>query len=326
MPLPVDVGDGRHGTFEPSTYARFSVGGTFEQHYTFQYGRISILQVTSFHLAPGWRIEPVGDSPLLFIVLSDIIIEGEIWCQGHDGGDAVNATRGLGGEGRCGGKRGGDGGTATGNGSNGEQASAFVLGGYGGQVALPAVGGGGPGSWNATSAPGNGPNFSAGNGQAGTNDSDPEFLQLIGGAGGGGGGGSGTNAGAGGGGGGGLVILHAVHDFILGTAPTSMTGFIYASGGRGGVSNANGGAGGGGGGGGVKVFVGGSIEIYNEDVVARVWPTTEQLRRCRRQRAQLVFSVDYNLSGNGTHAVGRSSPQRATLSSRAGAACCEHYI
>lgn len=268
-PLPFDVGDGAHGAFGPdsASMARFSAGGDVSGNIVrVDTDAYPVLKLTSFHLPLGWRIEPIGANPLVIYSLSDVVVEGDIWCQGRNGGNAVGAVAGAGGVGRCGGLVGGDGGAIGVGGSDGADAFATVLGGVGGDVAgaANAVSGGGGGGWSlvqptpASDATGVG-------GLAGFSVTDPEFLNLYGGAGGGGGSGNATNAGAGGGAGGGLVIIHAVRDFNLGSSPTSATGFIYANGGNGGGSNANGGAGGGGGGGAVQVFVGGTINIYNND-------------------------------------------------------------
>ncbi len=267
-PLPFDVGDGSHGAFDVSTYANFSVGGDVSGNIIrLDLSAYPILKVTNFHLAAGWTIEPIGDQPLIIHSLTDVTIEGDILCQGADGTNAVGATPGTGGQGRCGGADGGNGGTTSGAGAGGGDIAGAVSPGEGGNfTGGAAVGGGGGGSWNTTSAAGDGSNSSVANGGLGGDSvSDPEFTGTLGGAGGGGGSGTAAAAGAGGGGGGGVVIIHAVRDFNLGTSPVSATGFIYAHGGAGGDSNVAGGPGGGGGGGGVKVFVGGTINIYNND-------------------------------------------------------------
>lgn len=266
-PLAVDIGDGSHGSFDISTYANFSVGGDISGNIIrLDLATYPILKVTTFHLAPTWRIEPVGDQPVIIYSMSDVTIEGEIHCEGQSGTNAVGTTPGVGGQGRCGGLEGGDGAPQFGNGTNGGDASGLVTGGSAGNDtdAAATVGGGGGGGWNNTSPAGDGVNaFGPFGGFGGANDPDPEFTQLIGGAGGGGGGGNDNFAGAGGGGGGGVVIIHAARDFNIGTSPSSATGFIYANGGGGGSSNVAGGPGGGGAGGAVKVFVGRTINIYN---------------------------------------------------------------
>jgi hypothetical protein len=258
-PIAVDVGDGSHGVFDVSTYSRFSVGGDVSGNkIRFDTSAYPILKVTSFHLAPGWVLEPVGANPLIIYSLSTISIEGEIWCQGNIGGTPLGSIPGAGGRGRCGGGDGGDGGSgATGN--DGITPNASIGSGKGGTSA--GMSGGGGGSWSnafPATASGNG-------GVAGTSASDPTFTNHDGGAGGGGGSANGADAGAGGGGGGGTVILHAVGDITIGTAPSSLTGFIYVQGGDGGSTTGTGGAGGGGGAGGIQLFSGAMINIYNSD-------------------------------------------------------------
>jgi hypothetical protein len=263
-----DVGDGSHGDFDVSTYANFSVGGDLSGNIIrLDLAAYPILKVTKFHLAPGWRIEPVGDQPLIIYSLSTVSIEGEIHCEGEDGGNSTGVSSGTGGQGRCGGSDGGNGGTASGAGSNGTDINGSVTGGGGGHfTGGAAIGGGGGGGWNTTSAAGNAVGGSVANGgMGGTSSAEPEFLNTFGGAGGGGGSGTPAVPGAGGGGGGGVVIIHAVGDVDIGTSPSSVTGFIYANGGKGGTSSTTGGPGGGGGGGGVKVFTGGSLNIWNTD-------------------------------------------------------------
>lgn len=269
---PVFVGDGRDGSFDVSTYALFSENGDLSGN-IIRYNTDKIMQVTYFKLEAGWRLEPVGNKPLTIYSLSDVIIEGEIWCHGKNGGNANNTTPGEGGEGRCGGARGGDGGLPAKDGSHGSNiVDGVVTGGRAGNyTGGAAVAGGGGGSWNTTSNPSDGANVNVGGGidvltdggQAGVSNNDPTFVNNFGGAGGGGGSGSATEAGAGGGGGGGTVIINAARDFFLGSPPNSLTGFIYVNGGAGGNSNVNGGAGGGGGGGSMQVFVGRAIEIFN---------------------------------------------------------------
>jgi hypothetical protein len=264
-PREFSIGQGEHGPFELSTYANFSINqdlsGNIIRLDTDLY---PILKVTRFQLDVGWTLEPIGSNPLIIESLTDVIIEGEIWCQGRDGSSAVNATKGLGGEGRCGGANGGDGGSPMQNGNSGLNINSDVTGGnLGNFTGGAAVGGGGGGSWNTTSNANNGANVNGGGGQAGLSLADPEFLNTFGGAGGGGGSSTATEAGGGGGGGGGTVIIYALRNFNLGTSPTSLTGFIRAHGGNGGSSNVQGGPGGGGGGGSVQVFVGSAIEIFN---------------------------------------------------------------
>lgn len=264
-PLAVDVGDGSHGVFNITTYANFSVGGNLAGNVIrLDTSVYPILKVTSFHLEDGWFLEPVGSNPLIIYSLSDIRIEGEIWCHGEVGGTPLGSVPGAGGIGRCGGARGGDGGSGGGTpaaGSNGQSPNGAITGGGGG-TGTAGMSAGGGGSWDAHG----GFIATAGStgGGAGTSSNDAMFTNYYGGAGGGGGAGfNGGGGGAGGGGGGGTVILHAVGDINIGEAPASSNGLIKAYGGDGGSSSSNGGAGGGGGGGGVLAFSGGTINLYN---------------------------------------------------------------
>ncbi len=265
---PLIVGDGSDGAFTPGRYEHFDRDGVITG------GVIEIdtdvfdeLQVTTFLLEDGYRIETVGGDPLIIRSLSDVIIRGEIWCHGHS---AVGATPG---EGRCGGKRGGAGVAAGLQGNDGEDSTAPVTGGYGGAAGAGARGGGGGGSWNTTSPAANGPGFvNTGAvddpGEGGASSSDPRFTVHAGGAGGGAGGGGTTGMTGAGGGGGGVVIIHAVRNFELGSSSDSTIGFIFANGGDGGDPTGDGGTGAGGGGGGVQVLVGGQITIYSNTAVA----------------------------------------------------------
>ncbi len=264
-PIDIDVGDGSDGDFDVATYASFSQNGDLSGNIIRLDTSVHpALNVTNFHLAAGWVLQPVGPNPLIIRSLSDIKIEGDIQCQGGDGGDAAGGTAGAGGQGRCGGANGGGGGVLF-NGISGDDAvSGVVTGGGGGNWGVPPAGGGGGGSWNTSSLPTNGPNSTGLGGQAGTSVADPAFSTIAGGAGGGGGGNEGgASPGGGGGAGGGAVLITAVRDFSLGTAPSSVTGFIYVNGGNGGGSSSTGGPGGGGGGGSVNVFAGRNIDIYN---------------------------------------------------------------
>ncbi len=269
-PIDFSVGDGSHGAFEPGTYAQFSVNGDISGNkIRLDQSRFPILKVTSFHLAAGWVLEPVGNLPLRIESLTTVRVEGEIWCHGGDGGDAAGATRGVGGTARCGGGNGGDGGSTSANGGNGTSITGtIVTGGQGGNfTGGAAVGGGGGGAWNGSNPPAHGPNHTASGGTKGVSQADPTFTTIAGGAGGGGGSGTAAHAGGGGGAGGGAVIIRAVGDVSIGTSPTSTTGYIYANGGNGGSSNASGGPGGGGGGGSVQILSGGTISIFNTDTV-----------------------------------------------------------
>ncbi len=261
----MNVGDGRHGPFNSSTYANFSVNGDVTgNRILIDVNEYPALQVTDFQLDAGWTLEVTGGGPLIIYSLKDVKIAGEIWCHGDDGESAVGATPGAGGQGRCGGGDGGDGGAPTNDGDDGLDSDTNVTGGKGGNyTGGAAVSGGGGGSWNTSTGAGAGTNSSPLGGLGGTSFFDPEFNTPAGGAGGGGGSGTPTEGGAGGGGAGGTVIISAVGDFHLGSLPSSTAGRIMAFGGAGGDSDVAGGAGGGGGGGSVQVFVGGNIEMLN---------------------------------------------------------------
>lgn len=274
-PIEVLVGDGHDGTFDISTYARFSVGGNLAGNIIrFDTDTFFPLEVTSFKLESGWTIEPQGANPLVIYSLSDVLIEGTIACQGGNGTAASGTTPGLGGTGRCGGGNGGGGGVRVagvgGDGGPGVSPHASVLPGepglYNSTPATPAVSGGGGGAWS--SAPTDGALAGAFGGGAGQSFPDAEFSVEAGGAGGGGGAWTtnfGGGAGSGGGAGGGAVIIHAVRDVNLGSPTDNTVGLINVNGGQGGgIGTSLGGAGGGGGGGSVKVFAGGTINIYND--------------------------------------------------------------
>lgn len=264
--IDFSVGDGSDGAFDVSTYASFSQGGDVSGNIIrLDTSAHPLLQVTHFYLAPGWSIQPVGNNQIIIESLSYVDIQGEIWCQGYDGGDASGSSAGSGGQGRCGGTAGGAGGPVASGGSVGSTVSVSpaVTGGKGGSFSGTAVGGGGGGSWNTTISAGNGPNSSGANGQGGSSYSDPSFQNLNGASGGGGGSGDATDAGGGGGGGGGLVMIFAVGDVSIGTSPSSSTGFIYVNGGKGGNGSGSAAPGGGGGGGSVRIAAGGTIHIYN---------------------------------------------------------------
>lgn len=266
----IDVGDGSHGSFEPSTYALFdSDGNPNDMHIGLDNSAASEfaeLKVTRFYLAQGWTLEPTGDRELVIRSLSDVIIHGTILCSGDDGQDATGTTPGSGGQGRCGGTDGGSGGAQGANGSPGGDVTGAVTGGAGG---ISGGGGGGGGSWN-TSGGTSGANNGGTGGTAGNEFSEPDFQTVLaggegGGAGGGGGAGNGSSRGGGGGGGGGIVLIYAVRNLDLGESPTSNYGWILANGGDGGGSDNTGGRGGSGGGGSVLAHVGGTITIYNTD-------------------------------------------------------------
>jgi hypothetical protein len=314
-PMTVDVGDGSDGVFDVSTYSQFSVGGDVSGNkIRFDTSTYPILKVTSFHLAPGWVLEPVGANPLIIYSLSTIRIEGEIWCQGNIGGTPLGSIPGAGGRGRCGGADGGDGGSGV-TGNDGITPNASISSGKGGTSA--GMSGGGGGSWSNAFPATAGSN----GGVAGTSTSEPTFTNTYGGAGGGGGSANGADAGAGGGGGGGTVILHAVGDISIGTAPSSLTGFIYVQGGDGGTTTGTGGAGGGGGAGGIQLFSGATINIYNsDDPITPTVPAGNAGRGAGGSSAlpssgglgaagrTWFSSVNFNTVGTGFYTPGEESP------------------
>ncbi len=264
-PYYIDVGNGEHGAFELSSYARFSINGDVSGNVIRLDTNIyPQLNVTQFKLASGWVLDVVGDNPLVINSLTNIEVAGEIWCHGDDGEDASLVAAGEGGRGRCGGSDGGNGGNNIDLAQSAEDRGA-VGGGQAGSNASIEMNGGGGGSWNDSSAATAGGSANNGFGDAGVTLADPEFLNLLGSAGGGGGGtGTGNQPGAGGGGGGGLVVLHAVQDIFIGESPASVTGLIRINGGNGGDSlTTTGGAGGGGGAGSLQVFAGRNIELFN---------------------------------------------------------------
>jgi hypothetical protein len=273
--FPLQVGDGRHGAFVPANYSQFSVNGDLSgNRIRLDSDRFTPLQVTNFVLAQGWVLEVSGNKPLIIQSQTNIQIMGEIWCHGENGEDATLAAPGEGGIGRCGGTRGGDGGTNLDDAESGVNVGYFdsddnfvvvLEGGKRGSSSTAAMDGGGGASWNDSSPATNADTAVAPYGLAGPTMTDPEFDNMYGSAGGGGGAsGLGSQPGAGGGGAGGLVVLHAVQDIFIGEAPSSNYGLIRINGGDGGNSTATtGGAGGGGGAGSVQVLAGRNIEIYN---------------------------------------------------------------
>src|SRR5690606_27201471 len=77
------VGDGRHGAFIPANYRLFSQGGDLSgQIIRLPLDDFYPLQVTEFHLAAGWTLEPVGDAPLEIYSQGHVLIEGTINCSG----------------------------------------------------------------------------------------------------------------------------------------------------------------------------------------------------------------------------------------------------
>ena len=269
----LEIGDGSHGEFNSSTWSRFATSvdsGT--QTIYLDTTTYPIFKFTTFTLPAGWTIEPVGSNPLIIYVQGDMILLGTIECSGKNGtsstGTGATATAGAGGEGRCGGARGGNGGSrytgaGTGDGQIGVSTSGLIGGGAPGVVTGvtgTGGGGGGGGSWTAFvfSHTNSSNGTMATGGARGANHSDPAFTELLGSAGGGGGSGCDTEAGGGGGGGGGLVVLHVGEDLDLGT-----TGLILANGGNGGASPSAGGAGGSGAGGSVQTWVAGTLSMMH---------------------------------------------------------------
>ena len=263
--IDFSVGDGSHGEFNRSTYLNFDSDGDVTGNViVIDALQFPTLKFTNFTLQSGWTLYSIN-GPLVINALGDVVIEGTINCSGAAGGNAVGTTAGLGGEARCGGANGGDGGATNSDGLDGEDIDSNVTGGKGGNNGGVAVAGGGGGSWNT--GPGNsstaGANSNPSGGQAGAMLTDPLFSIRGGGAGGGSGSGTPTEAGAGGGAGGGQVIINVVGNFTLGSATNNTIGFILANGGAGGDSNVPGGAGGGGAGGSISVYSAGRVEILN---------------------------------------------------------------
>lgn len=265
----VEVGNGRHGSFNESTYSQF--GQVSGQVITLDTDEWPELHLIEFNLADGWTLRPIGSQPLKIFSHGDVVINGQINCNGEAGSPARLTTPGAGGQGRCGGGQGGDGGDQAGvglarNGSDGKiDSSATIVPGFGGQAGDPSVGGGGGGAWNAFSPLGDGDNGGGGaNGGGGMNVSEPDFKSEWGGAGGGGGSVHTTDghSGSGGGAGGGAILIRAVGSIRVGT-----NGRIDANGGVGGGlsdgNTGNGGAGGGGGGGSILLFSGNTLTVAN---------------------------------------------------------------
>lgn len=263
----IDFGDGRHGSFELSTYSQFgTVNGNIIEINTDHYP--DGLQVTSFTLEANYVIRPIGSRPFVVRSLSDITVNGYINCSGEDGEAGDNTlTVKRGGRGHCGGGDGGDSGaagTSGGLGVTGGGAGADVSNTFGG------IGGGGGGGFvrdyssggsNPDNTDGVNPSGGAG-GVAGSRNRDDSFSEDENGAGSGGGGGgrfvdssdpSIFGSGGGGGAGGGNIRLYAVRNVVVGAG-----GIIRANGGAGGNATV-GGAGGGGSGGSILIFAGDSI-------------------------------------------------------------------
>lgn len=277
------VGTGQHGAFIESRYAIFDRDGVVSG------GVIEIdtntyqdLQFTSFHLASGYALRPVGSYPLVIRSLSSVVIDGIVDCSGADGTSAVSniVSSLLGGTGRCGGGSGGasvPSGVAPGVSHQGVAGGASVTGGSGGPLGVPTggQGGGGGGSYiKAYAAVGDKPDPTDGDdslggtgGAVGVIFRDDSFSVDADGAGSGGGGGSAFDdagdvashsSGGSGGGGGGNIRIYAVQDITV-----TVTGAVRADGGDGGsvAGGLKGGGGGGGGGGSVLMFAGRDIVL-----------------------------------------------------------------
>lgn len=267
-----EIGSGKHGVFDSTTYSSFSKNGdTSGNIVRLDTSVHSPLQVKSFQLDAGWTLQPVGDAALTILSQGNVIIDGTIDCSGGHGESFMSiGTKASGGTGRCGGGDGGDGSYVV---------SAVTIeagaGGFLGATVVPGKpsaglpasahgkgsGGGGGGSYTANAAasvaePGTAQSTGTG-GAKGDVEPDHSFQFVGGGAGGGGGDhrlASGLSGG-GGGAGGGVVVIHAFGDIKI-----SPTGSITANGGNGGGSaSQNSGAGGGGGGGSIRLFALGDV-------------------------------------------------------------------
>lgn len=278
----MDVGDGRHGAFTPSTYVNFSQGGDISGNIIrIDTDEYTSLQFTNFSLAAGWTIRPEGSNPLVIKSLTYIAVNGTIDCSGDNGdnfsGSPTVATSG--GSGRCGGGDGGSGGYVTPGfvtiaATNGSLGGELIPDGVTTGVPGPTVGKAGTGS---ASGGGGGGSYTeplqgvgvdaedgtgATAGQKGDQVPDHAYEYIGGGFGGGGGssydGGAAAqnSAGGGGGGGGGVIDMAAVGEIIV-----YSTGLVLANGGAGGGSGAVilAGGGGGGGGGTIVMFAGGEV-------------------------------------------------------------------
>ncbi|MDZ4675894.1 MAG: hypothetical protein SGI74_00150 [Oligoflexia bacterium] len=245
----VNIGDGRHGPFNITTFSKFSENGSTSGNIiTINTDIYTSLQFTTFDLPTGWTLKGKGSLPLIMRIMGDVVIAGIIDCRGDigtAGGGSISVVP-RGGTGRCGGGSGGNGSI----GATSAVGTSSTAGGAGGgagvdHAADPRGGGGGGG--NSSSGGSNGAGTPAG-GVAGVSalDSYLDTFTYGAGSGGGGGGGGGYNtggfiAGGGGGAGGGIIRL-----FVGGNV--TLTGSILATGGNGGVTAGNGGGGGGAGG------------------------------------------------------------------------------
>ncbi|MEQ1876107.1 MAG: hypothetical protein ABL958_05640, partial [Bdellovibrionia bacterium] len=217
-PLPDEdfsIGVGTYGAFNETTYSRFSTGGDVSGNIirldTTVY---EFLDVTLFNLAAGWTLQPSG--PLVIRSLTTVEIAGAIECSGAPGENISNDPThvAVGGQGRCGGGNGGNGGTALLPPTAGTGSGAGVGGGQAG-ISFSAVNGGDSGAGGGAyglglASNGQSPSIAA-DAVAGTSVDDLAFTQPGGGGGGGGGfayaqlTGDDSNGGAGGGGLGGLA-------------------------------------------------------------------------------------------------------------------------
>ncbi|MCB0341145.1 MAG: hypothetical protein H6626_05130 [Pseudobdellovibrionaceae bacterium] len=272
----VDVGDGDHGEFSINTYAQFSESGDLSgQVIRINTDTFPSLHFTTFDLAAGWVLQPTGASPLVIRVQGDVVISGTINCSGESGEDiSSNKTQiNSGGEGRCAGARGGDGGSDIVIPTAGSAGGANVSGGEWGPAGLATGGQGGGGGGGYTKAglaedavEGDDSTGGAG-GVAGTQFRDDGFAIAPWSGGSGGGGGSAFtdlgdpanhSSGGGGGAGGGLIYIASGGNILI-----SATGSVLANGGTGGgtLGTLKAGGGGGGAGGSIILFAAGDINI-----------------------------------------------------------------
>ncbi len=269
-PRLIDLGDGSDGEFNTSTYANF--GTVSSGLIILNTDTKSVYNFTNFILASGYVIQPIGSRPLIIKSLQDVIIAANagIRCSGYAGADTNMVTNTAGGEGRCGGARGGNG-TIGATGSTGSSGGPNTTGGAGGRnhASDPGGGGGGGGySYQFTATASDGFTMGALDAAAGDEFSTDLLMKTTLGYGGSGGGGGGAyttadnNEGSGGagGGGGGVVEIFARRNVTL-EANTSFITVMGGDGGEGGNGVARvpgpglGLAGGGGGGGGGTIFI-----------------------------------------------------------------------
>jgi hypothetical protein len=203
------------------------------------------------------------DVPAVFLVLSDVVIDGEVHLDGGDGNGQFVA-----GDGKAGG----------GNGGNfvitgGDDGGGPCLGHGGGRAGLDPGAGGGGGGGNVAVGGGGGDGRSTtgnniGDGGAG-GDSCADSTFLVGGSGGGGGADGGCGIGCGGwpgGGGGGALQISTAGNFQLGGA-----GRLRADGGNGdGFNGLFGESGGGGGGAGGTFLIEGKGAVFTTNSLVQV--------------------------------------------------------